>query len=44
VIDLSAVIGADLKPLQIIALIGRDILSGFLMIYHGPAGRVTLSH
>jgi len=43
VVDLSAVIGADLRPLQIIALIGRDILSRFIMIYHGNAGRVTLA-
>jgi hypothetical protein len=42
-IDISAVIGVDLKPQGIIALIGRDILSRFLMIYHGPGGRVTLS-
>ena len=44
VVDLSAVIGADLRPFQITALIGRDILSHFLMIYHGNAGRVTLSY
>jgi len=44
VIDISAVLGADLTPHQIIVLIGRDILSGFLMIYHGPAGRITLVH
>jgi len=44
VIDISAVLGADLSAHQIIALIGRDILSGFLMIYHGPAGRITLVH
>lgn len=43
-IDLSAVIGFDLRPHQIIALIGRDILSKFLMIYHGNAGRVTLTY
>lgn len=43
VIDVSPVIGADLGPQGIIALIGRDILSHLLMIYHGPGGRVTLS-
>jgi len=43
VIDISPVIGADLKPQGIIALIGRDILSRFLMIYHGLGGRITLS-
>jgi hypothetical protein len=42
-IDISAVLGVDVKPQGIIALIGRDILSRFLMIYHGPGGRVTLS-
>jgi len=43
VIDVSPVIGADLRPQGIIALIGRDILSHLLMIYHGLGGRVTLS-
>jgi len=43
VIDLEAVIGADLSPFNIIALIGRDILSRFIMIYNGPAGRITLA-
>jgi len=43
VIDFSAVIGADLRPQGIIALIGRDLLSRLMMIYHGPAGRVTLA-
>ena len=42
-VELEAVIGANLKPFDIIALIGRDILSRFLLIYHGPAGRVTLT-
>jgi len=43
VVDLSPIIGADLSSFQIIALIGRDILSRFLFIYHGPAGRITLA-
>lgn len=41
--DISPVIGADLRPQGIVALIGRDILSRFLMIYHGHGGRVVLS-
>ena len=43
VIDLSVVIGANLRPQQIIALIGRDILSKFIMIYHGRSGRITIA-
>jgi len=43
VIDVSAVLGADLKPFGIVGLIGRDILSLFLMIYHGRAGMITLA-
>ena len=44
VIDVSAVLGADLKPFGIVALIGRDILNLFMMIYHGHAGRITLAY
>lgn len=43
VIDISPVVGANLKPQGIVALIGRDILSRFLMIYHGHGGSVILS-
>lgn len=43
VIDFAAVIGADLRSLRIIALIGRDALRHFLLIYHGNAGRATLA-
>ena len=43
VIDVSAVLGADLKPFDIVTLIGRDILSLFLMIYHGRGGMITLA-
>lgn len=43
VIDISAVLGADLRPFGIVSLIGRDILSLFLMIYHGRAGMITLA-
>lgn len=43
VIDVSAVLGADLRPFGIVSLIGRDILSLFLMIYHGLAGVITLA-
>lgn len=44
VIDVSAVLGADLRPFGIVTLIGRDILSLFLMIYHGLAGVITLAY
>jgi len=44
VIDVTGVIGANLRPQNIVALIGRDILSRFLLIYHGPAGRITLTY
>lgn len=43
VIDVSAVLGADLRPFGIVSLIGRDILSKFLMIYHGLTGIMTLA-
>lgn len=42
-LDLNRVIGADLSSFHITTLIGRDILSLFLLIYHGPAGRFTLT-
>lgn len=42
-VEISAVLGADLRPFGVVALIGRDILSRFLMIYHGLGGTVTLS-
>lgn len=42
-IELGRVIGANLGRFQIIAIIGRDILSKFILIYHGPAGRITLT-
>jgi predicted aspartyl protease len=41
-IDFEAVAGADLKPQGIVALIGRDILSGFVLIYLGGTGRFLL--
>jgi len=44
VIDVSAVVGADLRPFGIVALIGRDILSLFLMIYDGLGGMITLAY
>ncbi len=38
-----AVIGCDLAPQGIIALIGRDILSRCVLIFNGPAAMFTLS-
>jgi len=43
VADLGRVIGADLIPFQITAIIGRDILSRIILIYQGPANRFTLA-
>jgi len=41
-IDVRAVAGADLRRQGIIAILGRDILSRFLFIYHGVGGRIVL--
>ena len=43
VAEFETVIGADLRPQGLVALIGREFLSRFLMIYHGNAGRVILA-
>jgi len=44
VIELSIVLGADLRPFNAIAIIGRDILSNCLLIYFGTRERVLLSY
>lgn len=34
----------DPQPGRIAALIGRDVLAHFVMVYNGPAGMITLGH
>jgi len=41
-IDIGKVIALNLTRFKIEAIIGRDLLSRFLLIYHGPASRFTL--
>lgn len=36
-------IGAPLAPLGILVLIGRNVLSQFVLVYNGPGGHVSLS-
>ena len=48
-LDFGEVIGADLQGQKynnqnIIALVGRDILSACILIYNGKSGMYTLSH
>lgn len=42
-LDLSVVIGSVLAPQGIVALIGRDLLRHFLLVYNGPEGEWTLA-
>jgi hypothetical protein len=42
-IDFSSVVGSTLAAQGIVALIGRDVLSRFLLVYNGPAGMFSLS-
>jgi len=43
-IAFSQVLGSELKDQGIIALIGRDVLRHFLLVYNGPGGFVSLAH
>lgn len=43
-ITFSDFIGAPLQIAGIIALIGRSVLSDFVMVYNGPGGHVSLSY
>lgn len=36
--------GADLSKAGIIAIIGRNVLKGFVLVYNGPGGHVSLSY
>lgn len=42
-LEFNSVIGANLKDQDIIALIGRDILSHCILIMNGPAGSYSIS-
>lgn len=41
--DMARVLGVNLKKQQLIALIGRDILSRCTLFYNGVTGQITLS-
>lgn len=41
--NLNAVLGSDLAAQNIVALIGRDILSICMIVYNGPFGHFSLS-
>lgn len=43
-ITFNRVLGGQLKEQGIIALIGRDVLQHFILIYNGPGGFVSLAH
>lgn len=43
-IAFNQVLGSELKGQGIIALIGRDVLSHFILIYNGPGGFVSLAY
>ncbi len=40
----NQVLGSDLKGQEIVALIGRDVLQHFVLIYNGPGGFISLAH
>ena len=42
--DPARVLGVDLEPLGLAALIGRDFLRELVMVYDGTAGTVTLAY
>lgn len=42
-IDVPQAIGAPLKSLGLVALIGRDVLAHVALFYNGPAGQFTLA-
>ena len=42
-IEFSSVIGAELAQQNLVALLGRDMLSQFVYIYNGPGGYITLA-
>lgn len=44
VINFSSVTGAPLKPMNLVALLGRDVLTRMILIYDGPSSEYTLSY
>lgn len=42
-VPLIAAVGCDLIQQNIVALLGRDILSKFILIYNGPGATISLS-
>lgn len=43
-VEFSSVFGAQLREQGLVALIGRDLLSLFVLTYNGPGGFVTLAY
>lgn len=41
-IEFSSVLGSDLQQQGIAALLGRDVLSSFLLVYNGPGGYISI--
>ena len=39
----NRIMGANLKPQQLVALIGRDLLKNCVLVYNGPTGGFSLS-
>ena len=42
-VPLIATVGCNLEQQNIVALLGRDILSNFILIYNGPGAHISLS-
>jgi hypothetical protein len=42
-VNASRAIGVPLQPQGFIALLGRDFLQRFVLIYNGPAGELSLA-
>ena len=43
VLDFSRVTGAPLKSMNLVALLGRDVLARMVLIYDGPSSEYTLT-
>lgn len=43
-VELSIVLGADLRPFSAIAIIGRDILCDCMLMFFGKRGRIIFSY
>ena len=43
VLDFSRVTGASLKAMNLVALLGQDVLARMILIYDGPSSEYTLS-